>query len=220
MNELNKRLRQRFRKQTSPVYTGQQTEETEVKQSLEQQLEVDPLDLTPNERFLVEIILKYGNSTITYEEEGTKKEITLTDYILEDIQNDQIEFKDLLVKEVFQEVFEFRNTGKQVSDKYFISHPKKKISNFAIELIASPYMLSDGWEKNKIYVKTFTDDLGDSSTKVLLWIKLKSLRREGKILIEQMQDVADDERMLLQKKYMAISELVKHIADELGTVIS
>jgi DNA primase len=220
MNELNKRLKQRFKKQTSPGYAEPQTEETEVKQSLEQQLEVDPLDLTSNERFLVEIILKYGNSTITYEEEGVKKEITLTDYILEDIRNDQIEFNDLLVKEVFQEVLEFRSSGKEVNDKYFISHPKQKISNFAIELIASPYMLSDGWEKNKIYVKTFTDDLGDSSTKVLLWIKLKSLRREGKLLLEQMRDADSEDMILLQKKYMAISELVKHIADELGTVIS
>jgi DNA primase len=220
MNELNKRLRQRFKKQTATDYAPPQTEETEVKQTIEQQLEVDPLDLTSNERFLVEIMLKYGNSTITYEEDGIKKEITLTDYVLEDIKNDQIEFKDSLVKEIFQEVLELKNTGKEVNDKYFISHPKKKISNFAIELIASPYSLSDGWEKNKIFVKTFTDDLGDSSTKVLLWFKLKSLRREGKILLEQMRDAEGEDLMLVQKKYMAISELIKNIADELGTVIS
>ncbi len=217
MNELNKRLRQRFRKQSGTV-TEQQTEATETKQTLEQQLEVDPLDLTDNERFVLEVILKYGNSTITYEEEGIKKEILLTDYILKDIQNDEIEFNDSLVKEIFHEVLQIRNTGEEISDKYFISHPKKKVSNFVIELIATPHILSEGWEKNKINVKTFGDNLGDSSTEALLLFKLKSLRRERKMLLEQIQDVSEEELELLQSKYKAISELIKHIADELGIV--
>ncbi len=221
MNELNKRLRQKFRKQTGTIHEVP-AEEIDKKQTLEEQLEVDPLDLTPNERFLIEIILKYGNSSVNYElEDGTKRELTLTDYILEDIQNDQIEFNDSIVSEIFKELTEFRNEGREIKDTYFLSHPKQKISSFAIELVASPYSLSEGWEKNKIYVKSFSDNLGDSSTKVLLWIKLKSLRREGNSLREEMRyTTADEDLMLLQRKYIEISKLVTHIANELGTVVS
>lgn len=222
MNELNKRLRQRFRKQTGRVDVQDiRPEEVEKKQTLEQQLEVDPLDLTANEKFLLEVVLKYGNNSITYEEDGVKREITLTDYILEDIQKDQIEFTEPLVREIFMEIREFRDSGKEVNDKYFLSHPKQKISNFAIGLVASPYQLSGGWEENKIYVKTFLNNQADSVTRVLLLIKLKLLRREGKSVMEKMRVVnSDEDLLLLQRKYMVISKMITDIADLLGTVVS
>lgn len=218
MNELNKMLRRKFQR---PLDTPSETVVVEpTKQSLTDQLEIDPYDLSYSEKFLMEVLISYGNSRISvYDYSGNLNEMYLSDYILQDIIEDQIEFNDVIVSKVFDELVHIRKDKKNIDDKYFIHHSDKQIASFSINIVSTKYVLSDGWEKNKIYVKSFKDSINRETIKFLLRMKLKVLRKRKKILQNQIREVEfKEEQLLILNEIKENDKLVNKIANEIGIV--
>jgi len=104
-------------------------------------------------------LLQYGNQQITIEliNENDEKAEVLThvaDYILLEINNDFVEFRDegyRLLLDEFKEI-EIENTP--ALQHHFLNHPNQKIRSLTTDILMSPYELSSGWEaKHKIFTQ-------------------------------------------------------------------
>ena len=220
MNELNKRLRQRFKKQSES--RDVQIAEAETKQSLEQQIEIDPFDLSSNEKQLMRLLIQYSQSRITVDdpEKDEGIETRVDDFILSELKNDQISFSNNSYNEIFNEFIGARENESDLNEAYFTNHARTKIASEVIDLLATPYHLSDNWKKNKIYVKQEEDQLSFLVVTTLLSLKGKHVDKQSRELLELMKTATNEEITDLITQYNILKEISREINLELTRVIS
>jgi len=220
MNELNKRLRQRFKKQSES--RDVQIAEAKTKQSLEQQIEIDPFDLSSNEKQLMRLLIQYSQSIITVDdpEKDEGIETRVDDFILSELKNDQISFSNSSYNEIFSEFIGARENESDLNEAYFTNHARTKIASEVIDLLATPYHLSDNWKKNKIYVKQEEDQLSFLVVTTLLSLKGKHVDKQLRELLELMKTATNEEITDLITQYNILKEISREINLELTRVIS
>jgi DNA primase len=217
INELNKKLRQRFRKstQTSEAVLP----EPQVKRERTEKIDVDPLDMAAHEEHLMRILLLYGKETIGIKDPdgGIEWEGSVADYIINDLEHENISFENDLFNDMLAEYISAREKGIEVDELYFINHSRAKLATATIELIASQHNLSDNWKRNKIYVKTEQDQLSNLTIASVLSLKSRLIGKQLKQLIEDMKTAEDDgEIFVLQQQFFEL----KSIANEIDDVLS
>lgn len=216
MNELNKLLRQKYRKDIvgSPIDTPVQ----DVFDTQPRQIEVDPLDTSFLENDLARLLLLFGDVVVKVnDEEGNEHEISISDFIIDDLENDGLSFNNPLYKIVVEEIKKSKETESVLTTSYFTNHPDPNLSNKVIELITSPYELSDNWEKNKIFVKKEEDDLFNLALSSLMSYKSRLISKKLKSITEQMKNNSDDaEIYLLQQEFFELKKLANLIDAELN----
>jgi DNA primase len=104
-------------------------------------------------------LLQYGNQQIIIEliNENDEKAEVLThvaDYILLEVNNDYVDFRDdgyRLLLEEFRNI-EIENTP--ALQHHFLNHPNETIRSLTTDILMSPYELSSGWEaKHRIFTQ-------------------------------------------------------------------
>ena len=212
MNELNKILRQRFRKKTQTP--AQFIPDAEVKQPVREQLGIDPLDISLQEDHLMRVLLVHGNKRITVKDEDSDDEWegTVAEYIIGDLQSEQIKFEKDIYNEMMMEYAKAIEEDLQPDDVYFIHHQRPKFAAVAIELVSSQHQLSDNWKRNKIYVKTEDDQLSFLTVATVLTLKSRLIGKQLKILTERMKVASDDaELFLLQQEFYELKSIANKI---------
>lgn len=213
VNELNKILRRKFTKTTdSPVEVFV---EEQSKQSLSEQIEIDPFDISMQETQLLRLLLLYGNEVYS-SDEGT-----VAEFIIQDLKANDIVLQNPVFNDIVEEFSKAIIENQQLNDSYFTGHERQKIAKAAIELIATQHYLSENWGKNRIYVKTEQDQLKTVVTTTVLSLKAKIVSRRMKDKLNQMKLADDDlERLSLMGEYINLKAINLEINAELSRVIS
>ena len=210
MNELNKLIRQKFRKKNQ--VTVQEVPDENVKQK--QQTEFDPLDMTHQEKAVIRLLLLYGDKFFleVAENEEEPVNINVARYVVEDLVNDEVSFKNETLQKIFEEYKTALENDELPKISYLTSHPDEKVAQTVIELISSPYDLSNNWEKNKIYVKTEEDQLKTLTITTVLALKEKYISRQLKEIEQLLKtDLDEEQMMMLLKSYQKLKEVHKEI---------
>lgn len=220
MNELNKRLRQRFKKQTESQDV--QIADVETKQSLDEQMKVDPLDISENEKQLIRLLLLYSDEIITvYDDEQDQEiQIRVDDFILNELQIEQISFSKETYNEIVKEFGEAREKDTDLTETHFTNHSKNKIASETINLLASPHQLSDNWKKNRIFVKQEEDQLSFLVLTTWLSLKAKYADKHLKEILDSMKTADPEEIDVLIHQYNTLKKISTDIHSELTRVIS
>jgi DNA primase len=220
MNELNKRLRQRFKKQTESQDV--QIADVETKQSLDEQMKVDPLDISENEKQLIRLLLLYSDEIITvYDDEQDQEiQIRVDDFILNELQIEQISFSKETYNVIVKEFGEAREKDTDLTETHFTSHSKNKIASETINLLASPHQLSDNWKKNRIFVKQEEDQLSFLVLTTWLSLKAKYADKHLKEILDSMRTADPEEIDVLIHQYNTLKKISTDIHSELTRVIS
>lgn len=223
LNELNKLLRSRFRKQISPdlpetaAETRPQEPETpkpaEEKQGYYQ------------ERELLKLLLNYGAQDLlleTTDENGFPAVYreTVAHYIIDDLAHDKLVFDHPTHLKIMQLYSEGLDNGVVPHEQHFISHPEPDISLLAIDLLTERYELSKNWERHKIFVKSITEDLKQSIDSNLLDFKSKIIESRLPELMQQLEAATEgDAQDNLLKEYKNLNDMKVKINNLLGKVI-
>lgn len=220
MNELNKRLRLRFKKQTDNQALS--VEEIDSRQTIDEQMKVDPLDISENEKQLIRLLLLYANNTITVfgNEEDKEIDIRVDDFILKELYNEQISFANETYNEIVKEFNEAREKGIELTDIHFINHPKRKVTSESINLLSTRHQLSENWKKNRIYVKKEEDQLSFLVLTTWLSLKAKYADKHLKEILDMMKTAGPDEIDLLINQFNTLKRISTQIHSELTRVIS
>lgn len=215
MNELNKILRQRYRK------TNQNIEVADVafkekKTHQEAHLRFDPLEIKPLEDELMHLLLLYGSESfiLKTDEENSDEdenkadvEYNVTEFIIDELENDEITFSNTIYNLILREMKQVLQSGGEIKQSIFTRHSNPEISSVAINLVTDQYELSENWEKHKIYVKTGLDQLEHYVMSTILSVKSKHVARKLRRITEEMKKTTDEAEISLQQ--MEYHELKK-----------
>ncbi|MEI6575510.1 MAG: DNA primase [Bacteroidota bacterium] len=220
-NELNRVLR---KSKNQPQ--GKSSQETqEVPEAVlvpEPQTEFDFSNSEFQEREIIRLLITWGTHEIHIEDADLQKASErVGNFIVHEIIHDELSFTNPLYQGIFDKFAEEQQKGVIQGTDFFTNHPDQEISKLGIDLISSPYSLSDRWmEKKRIFVLTEKEVLTEAVTSAMLSFKLKKLERM--ILDNQklMQYPGDQDLTQVLQNQKNLTTLKKMISAKLGIIIT
>ena len=226
MNELNKLLREDFRKRKQFSQREEEQAEETSEYIAEPQIKVDPTDTVNHEKEIIRLLLNYADSPLLFEgenERGRKEEfeVKTAKFIVNDILQDELEFSEPVYQKIFDEFAQGVEKEEIPDEKHFINHPEKEINETAVSLLTSPYELSDNWSKNRIVVTTETDVLKKAVTSSVLSFKAKKV---DNLILENQKEiretVSEEDKLILMQKHIKLKGISIRINNELSRIIT
>lgn len=180
----------------------------------------------PQEKILIRFLIQFGNERLfeIHDEQAGIEYISVAEYIINEILNDELEFKNLLYRKVFEEVHEFIKRGEVIDIKYFINHKDEQVSKLAVDLLSSPYELSKLHRKKGAFVETEDMLLKKNIPKAIIEYKRKILEtaqkeKEDEIRKAQEQTAHEEKVNQIMQQYITITSLINTISKEKGWVV-
>ncbi len=178
------------------------------------------------EKLLVRFLLQYGNERLfeIQDEHAGMEYISVAEYIINEILNDELEFRNLLYRKVFEEVNNHLQTGEVIDIKHFVNHKDPNVSKLAVDLLSSPYSLSKVHARKGASVETEDMLLKKNVPKALIEYKRKILeiaQREKEEQIREVQEKDPDIEAVspLMQQYITITSLINTISKSRGWVV-
>ncbi len=96
------------------------------------------------EKEIIYFLLNYGNEII--EPEGIDGKISVAEFIISEIKNDDLEFHNLIYKGIFLDYEKYFYDSSESVQDFFLKHENEKISNVVAEILSPKQELSRIWE--------------------------------------------------------------------------
>ncbi len=171
------------------------------------------------EREIIYFLLKFGNRTL-HVGGDQPSEISVAQYIIREIQNDELEFNNLVYRQIFEDVKSLIEKGEEVAERHFIFHDHPGIRELAVDIFTSRYELSKVWKRKEAYVELPGENLGFEVPKSLLSYKMtvieKALSRLRTNLGEIEKENRLDEIRQLISRISSLEQVKKELSLSLG----
>ncbi len=226
-NELNKILRNNFKtERRGNDYSRNEVEVFEYKEEPKAELKHGETDLEYLEKDLIRLLVNYGEKEVVFyqENEGEENEevtITVSDYIVHTLENDEIKFSKSAYQKIFDHYSKLVHDEKPIEVRSLMLNPDVEIVENVVSLSSQKYELSENWRvKHKIYVSTEDMNLKFALEHSVLALQLKKVE----INIQDIQDKlkegpGEEEVERLLSSQLTYIELKKVISDKLNRVI-
>lgn len=224
MNELNKLLRQRFRKDLAKNLPQDPPPETPTQKPAEPE-GPETQEGYFQERDLLRILLNHGQEELNHEEldeEGFPViyRESVAQFIIADLLSDKLSFEHETHRKILDIFVKSLDNGIVPSSQVFSSNPEPDIALLAVDLLSTPYELHD-WKRKNIFVKTELEVLQPLITSTLYSFKEKVIKKRRNKISELLREETVEENILslLQEK-MKLEKILIAINKELGSVIT
>ncbi len=157
------------------------------------------------EKEILYYLLKFGNCQIHLEREflyGTQaiENQTVSQYILAQLQNDDLELQNLLYKNIFDEYFTLKDHEEEKIVRYFANNPDPSVSKLVLDIMVQPYTLTiENFKKSLIPEKNI---LGRVVPKSVLIYKAKVTAQASMNLTEELGIAQKENNFEKQKMIM------------------
>lgn len=169
-----------------------------------------------NELLILQTLIRYGERVMcnVEAEDGTQHPITVIEYIMADLKQDELAFHNPLHRKILAEAAEHIKDSNFVSERYFLNHSDEGISKLAAELAAERYELSKYHFKTS---KVVTDEerLVDIVPQLMVDFKNAIVEEE---LVHVLRALQDPENAKDQNKYTAIMKRYKDMREVLNVM--
>ncbi|AVM57382.1 DNA primase [Bacteroides heparinolyticus] len=173
------------------------------------------------ERLILQMVVRYGERVMcnVSNEEGQEVPITVIEYIVDDLKEDDLAFHNPLHRQLLAEAAAHIHSEGFIAERYFMSHPDPTISKLSVELISNRYHLSKYHSKSQ---KIVTDEERLYELVPLLMVNFKYaiVSEELKHIMRALQDPAvikDEARCdSTMKRYNELREVKSLMAKRLG----
>ncbi len=174
-----------------------------------------------SEKEILRLLIRYGAevlSRVTDKETGTETITTVADYIISEIEEDELKLNDPVFAAMYEEIKFNTGQGMIPGERHFVHHPEPAISATAVDMLTEKYTLSSIWNTRGSYVETEDMKLKELVPETVLSFKSDKIKILQKELIKEIsQAKGDDERVaILQERYKVMTSLQKKIAYSLG----
>jgi DNA primase len=173
------------------------------------------------EREITRLLLLYPDMKISLQTgKDTTAEICVADYIIHEIDQDELKFHHPVYNQIFAVITEGRLNNKTLTDQHFFNYPDELIAKTVIDMITSAYDLSKIWKRYENYFETEEMRLNELVPEAILAFKNEKVIKLIKETEEDMrfaQEQNDQERIqTLQIKFMVLSSLKMSLSRGLG----
>ncbi len=226
--EINKMRRKNFQQKRKQTHA--ETDEhawVNAEEGIAEKQTPLPLEENFQEIEIIRILLKYGSEELTLEVENEDKRmeeiiVRVMDFIVDDLEEDKITFENEACREIFTYFLTARQNQSLPDEQVFFQHESENIRKLAIDLLTTPYSLSDNWEeRHRIYVKKENENLRENVYRVLYAFKLKKLEKmigENQEKIKKADN--DEELMPLLENERNLKNTRSRFAKELDRVVT
>ncbi len=182
---------------------------------------IDQKEIALAEQEIIRLLITYGDQLLSEQNEETgEMALTVAEYLIQELRNDELELQQTLLRQVFEECESLIKSGAPCDSKYFIQHPNHEISQLVAGFIEPKYVLSNIHSKNGHVVKTEPDSLNEVVPVSLMAYKHKRVIALLKNITMEIQQAETDKNAEqldeLYAKYMALTQIKKELAKILG----
>ncbi len=96
----------------------------------------------PAERDLLYYLMKFGECPLYGKDDEIQSAITVSQFILIELQNDELEFQNLLYKNIFEEYYKLREAGQSEIQKHFTNHQDSKVVEVVTSILIQEHNLN------------------------------------------------------------------------------
>ena len=173
------------------------------------------------ERLIIQMIVRYGEKVMCNltDEEGNEVPVTVVEYVINDLKEDELAFHNPLHRRILSEASEHIHDQEFASERFFVAHPDPNISTIATELASDRYQLSKYHSKTQ---KLVTDEERLYEMVPMLMINFKNaiVAEELKHIMYALQDpsIANDNAQCdaVMQRYKEMKEIQNLMAKRLG----
>ncbi len=175
------------------------------------------------ERELLKMLIKYGSnklSDIENQETGVNEPLYVAEYILSDLENDQMESVDPVIRKIMDEYRENLDLPDFDALKYFVNHPDNQVSQLASDILAEKNKLSSFWKKRGNFIEEEHEILYSLVPKVLQEYKLRYISwlisEIGEGIKTATKNDDFDKVAELQERHQNLKVVERQLCDKLG----
>lgn len=173
------------------------------------------------EREIIAFLLNSGEQVLFHHktDDFEEQEITITvaQYIIDEILNDELEFQNLVYKKIFDEFGKLITENKTTDNRHFINHQDTQISQLAVDILSSRYKLSRIWgDQNE------EDFLQRAVPKAIQVYKSKILKTAIKRLMDDLANLKSEQKDDINdilSKLNQLNDLMNRMSKDLDRVI-
>jgi DNA primase len=176
----------------------------------------------PEERNIIHFIVRHGEKTMCEVEEVAEdnsvqiKKITVTEYIVSELQADELQLSNPLYQQMLAESQENQNNPSFKAERFFAYHPNPEFSKIASDILTEPYQLSKMHDKQK-KVETEEERLLELVPHVVLDFKFKLISNKIEELKNRLKGETESEKILALMQEINQMQLVNRaLAQRLG----
>lgn len=178
-----------------------------------------------SENELVYYLLNFGRCRLYINSNGLSQEEiegapTVAQYIKDELTADELEIRNRLYKQIFDEYFALDATEYDTDEKvqrFFTTHSNPAICSAVIDIITQPYAITI-----KQFTKTMVPEknvLGKVVPKAMLIYKAKVINQMVTILSDELKDCKDNERLMeIISKLNMLNEVRRTFSKELNRI--
>jgi DNA primase len=226
MAEVNRQRKSKSKEQQNEPSSKEEESWIKTHPSVEEIPTKPSIKLDHQEHEVIRTLILYSKHNITFsdfDEHGREQqfEVSVADYLINEIINDEIGFDNKIFQTIFDECKLARSNEKILDEQYFFAHQNPEISKTAIDMLTSPYSLSSQWEdKHRIYVKKEEDDVKKVVVEVLYAFKLKKLEKIIEDTREQLKAAISIEEIIEKTGFIRNLGFIKEkLAKELSRIV-
>jgi DNA primase len=203
LQEINRMMLQRGVK---TPFAEKPVEEIPENLATEDTPELNEISVYYQERDIIRLMLNYVNRTIIvpakeFGEGGEDTEMKLGNYILHNLENDELRPEDDVLHKIYQEYLTHLHDSDYPESIFFTQHSNLEISSAASNLLIERHVLSE-WEKREIYPTTEESQLYQAASISLFEYRMKFLTREIVKVTTQLAENPEDDNLLLAKVHL------------------
>lgn len=159
-----------------------------------------------NESNLLRVLLQFGFMPLYFEnEEKEKVKISVIEFIINELQKDDLAFTTPIYQEIYAEILSVFETDEVPTEKYFLQSSRQDFVKKVIEICSEKYVLSERWKDHQIFVPTEIDQLKKSVQIIVNRFKLDNVLFNIKSIQKDLEKEDCDEDELLTR----LNELIK-----------
>ncbi|MDQ3101685.1 MAG: hypothetical protein M3R08_09895, partial [Bacteroidota bacterium] len=224
LSEMNKVLRKQYRKGLGegPVVH----EEKLAADIAPQQVQIEDLGTTPQERDLLRMLLAYGHERVMASfidmdtEKPVEEETSVAELLFEMLAADDILFDEPIFRAIYLDYRHTSNLGKAVDASRYIGHEQEDWRKTAIDLISEKHVLSPNWSaRHKIHVKRESETLYNAVEEAVDILKERRLDRIIRSLQQNLNSIEGDDLILVLGQIMEFNRKKLQLAKKTGRVV-
>jgi DNA primase len=188
---------------------------------------IDNVYCEEQEREILYFLLKLGTEKFfeiaDSEDPENKAIISVGQHIISEILSDDLEFKNLVYKKVFDEYIKLLEAEAEIDNRLFINNPDSEISQLAVNLLTSQHKLSNIWKKHHNLPPEESELLQTAIPKAIMVYKSKVIQMAARKLHGEIKSLdpktqAEDVTDLLTR-LTTINEVRMQLSKELGRIV-
>lgn len=183
-------------------------------------IEKKPTSYYP-EKELVRLLLKYGDRPFgELVNEQTGAPVTVADFIVQEIVNDDLSLHNKVFSEMFSEYRFHVEQGIFPGDQHFVRHPNPEISQLSVDLLADSYEPARIWSERQSYIESEDRMLKEMVQDAVLKFKGEKIKDMKAALLVKIAEASEAGDMVtlsrLQKDFSKYNKLLLEISKNLG----